>query len=294
MVQLRRHPSNPILEPKPEHPWEERAVFNAAAAEKDGKVHIVYRAAGRPYVSRLGLAISPDGYTISERLPHPIYEPQDPSESRGVEDPRITCLDGRYYMLYTAYDGHMYCVAMAESDDLVHWQRRGIVLPDMLNKDAALFPRKIDGSFCMGHRLAPNMWLAWSDDCCHWYRMEVLAQPRPGTWDSVRIGLSGPPIHTPEGWVVLYHGVDPQGVYRQGIMLLDLDDPRRVVRRQDEPILEPETDYELHGDVPNVVFSCGHVVRDDTLIVYYGGADTVIGIATCPMGEIRDWARGKN
>jgi len=293
MVKLKRHNAGPILTPRPENPWEQRAVFNAAAVEKDGKVYLLYRAADHPYVSRIGLAISPDGYTITERYPRPVLEPQDPSESRGVEDPRVTFLDGRYRMLYTAYDGTMYRVAMAESDDLLHWERRGIVLPDMLNKDAALFPQKIDGSFCMVHRLAPNMWLAWSNDLIHWHRMEILAKPRPGMWDSVRIGLSGPPIHTPEGWVVIYHGVDDCGVYRQGIMLLDLEDPRRVVRRQDEPILEPETDYERNGDMPNVVFSCGHIIRSQTLILYYGAADTVIAIATCPMGEILDWARGE-
>jgi len=292
MLRLRRFPGNPILEANPRHQWEERAVFNAAAVRKNGTICLIYRAVNEDYVSSLGLAVSRDGLRF-HRLAKPVYVGQDPSESRGVEDPRITFIDGKYRMLYTAYDGRYPRVALAESPDLLRWQRVGIVLPHLHNKDSAIFPERIGGRYCMVHRDLPNMWLAWSDDLRNWGEFEVIATPRPRSWEEEKIGLSGPPTRIPEGWLLLYHGVDRHKVYRQGAMLLDPGNPRRVIRRTTEPILEPETDYELHGDVPNVVFSCGHVVLGDTLLFYYAGADTVICLATCPMAEIRAWAQGR-
>jgi len=293
MVRLRRFAGNPILKAEPANPWEERAVFNAGAVLKDGKVHMIYRAVSRDYTSSLGLALSEDGYHF-ERVPGPLYAGTDPSESRGVEDPRITFIDGRYRMLYTAYDGKHPRVAMAESDDLIHWKRYGIILPHLHNKDSALFPEKIGGRYCLIHREPPNMWLAWSDECYHWGDFEVLARPRPNTWEHSKIGLSGPPVRIAEGWLVVYHGVDENSVYRQSLMLLDLENPRKILRQHLEPIIEPTEPYELCGDVDNVVFSCGHVVKDDTFLFYYGGADTVMAVATCPMAEIRAWAQGKD
>jgi len=297
MVKLVRYEGNPILRPEPANPWEAQAVFNAAAVLKDGKVYLIYRAgdlpAGRPYVSSLGLAISEDGFHF-ERQPGPLYAGQDASETRGVEDPRITLVEGTYRMLYTAYDGQHPRLAMAESDDLLHWKRYGIILPHLHNKDSAIFPGKLQGRYCLIHRDPPNMWLAWSSDCYHWGDFEILATPRPGTWEHQKIGLSGPPLRIPEGWLVVYHGVDEQSVYRQSLMLLDADDPRTILRRHDQPIIEPEEDYELCGDVNNVVFSCGQVVKDDTFFFYYGGADTVMAVATCPMADIRAWAQGED
>lgn len=297
VVRLKRFEGNPILKAEPRNPWEAHSVFNAAAVLKGSKVYLFYRACDRhfrePYVSSIGLAASDDGFRFT-RLPGPAYKGQHPSESRGVEDPRITLVEGRYRMLYTAYDGRHPRVAMAESDDLLHWTRYGIILPHLDNKDSAIFPEKIGGRYCLIHREPPNMWLAWSDDLYHWGDFEVLARPRPGTWEQRKIGLSGPPLRIPEGWLVVYHGVDAAGVYRQSLMLLDAEDPRRILRQHAEPVLEPQADYELHGDVPNVVFSCGHVVKGDTFFLYYGGADTVLAVATCPMADLRAWAAGKD
>ena len=136
------------------------------------------------------------------------------------------------------------------------------------------------------------MWLAWSDDGYHWGEFEILARPRPNTWEHQKIGLSGPPIRIPEGWLVIYHGVDEKSVYRQSLMLLDAKNPREILRQHLDPIIQPEADYELYGDVKNVVFSCGQVIKDGTFFLYYGGADTVVAVATCPMGDMRAWAAG--
>jgi predicted GH43/DUF377 family glycosyl hydrolase len=296
MVRLTRYAGNPILKAEPANPWEAHSVFNAAAVLKNGKVHLFYRACDRPnherYVSSIGLATSDDGFRF-QRGPGPAYAGRDPSETRGVEDPRITLLEGKYRMLYTAWDGRHPRVALAESRDLLCWTRYGILLPHLDNKDSALFSEKIGGRYCLIHREPPNMWLAWSDDGYHWGEFEILAKPRPDTWEHQKIGLSGPPVHIPEGWLVVYHGVDQKSVYRQSLMLLDANDPRRILRQHLEPILQPEADYELYGDVKNVVFSCGHVIKDDSFFLYYGGADTVMAVATCPMADIRAWAQGK-
>jgi len=294
MVTLTRFAGNPILKAEPKNPWEAHSVFNAAAVLKDGEVYLFYRACdrafGAAYVSSIGLATSDDGFHFT-RVPGWVYQGQDPSESRGVEDPRITLVEGKYRMLYTAYDGRHPRVAMAESDDLLHWTRYGIILPHLNNKDSAIFPAKIGGRYCLIHRDPPNMWLAWSDDCYHWGEFETLARPRPNTWEHRKIGLSGPPLRIPEGWLVVYHGVDAKSVYRQSLMLLDAENPRKIIRQHPEPIIEPQADYELYGDVKNVIFSCGHVVKDDTFFLYYGGADTVMAVATCPLSAVRAWAR---
>jgi predicted GH43/DUF377 family glycosyl hydrolase len=297
MVKLTRYEGNPILKAEPQNPWEAHSVFNAAAVLKDGKVYLFYRACDRPnserYVSSIGLATSDDGFHFA-RAPGPAYAAQDHSETRGVEDPRITLVEGKYRMLYTAWDGRYPRVAMAESDDLLHWKRYGIILPHLDNKDSAIFSEKIGGRYCLIHREPPSMWLAWSDDCYHWGEFEILAKPRPNTWEHSKIGLSGPPVRIPEGWLVVYHGVDKGSVYRQSLMLLDAKNPRRILRQHLEPIIEPEAPYELYGDVKNVVFSCGHIVKGDTFFLYYGGADTVMAVATCPMAAIRAWAQGKD
>jgi predicted GH43/DUF377 family glycosyl hydrolase len=141
----------------------------------------------------------------------------------------------------------------------------------------------------MLHRIHPDIWIAYSDDLIHWNGHRVIMTPRKGYWDSEKIGAGAPPIKTEKGWLIFYHGVDGDNVYRLGVALLDLEDPSIVLKRQEEPVLEPEKYYELEGIVPNVVFTCGAVEVNDTYYVYYGGGDYVIGVATVKKEEVRDF-----
>jgi len=217
-----------------------------------------------------------------------------------VEDPRVTELDGRFYMAYTAYGsagahpevGEMplgITPMYAVSDNLISWERLGPVVEGEDNKDHALFPERVDGRFVTFHRRPPSIWLAFSDDLRSWDSHVEIMQPRPGLWDGKRIGAGGPPIRTDEGWLVLYHGYDESHVYCMGAALLDLEDPTKVLKRPKSTVLEPQETWEIRGDVPNVVFGTANPVVDGVVHLYYGGADRVIGLATAPLDELLAW-----
>ena len=157
---------------------------------------------------------------------------------------------------------------------------------DEPNKDASLFPEKINGKYVMFHRRTPNIYLAHSEDLINWNNHQVVMKVNTeSTWENEKIGIAGPPIKTSEGWFLIYHGVNKEHKYSLGAALLDLNHPEKVIARQVEPILEPELDWVINGYVPNVVFSCGHAVIDDEIFVYYGGADTQIGVANMPFSQ---------
>ena len=296
MIRLKRLSAKPVLSPRKENTWEAGAVFNCAAIMDGGLIHLIYRATditsngsqGR-YINSLGYATSHDGLTF-ERWDQPILTNEVEQELRGPEDPRVVELDGTFYMMYTGYGGRFegdYRICLASSPDLTHWTRLGVVL-DEPNKDAALFPERIGSQYVMLHRRPPHIWLAYSDDLTHWAGHRPLMETLPHSdWQSVKIGAAGPPIKTESGWLLIYHGVSAGHRYCLGAALLDLADPSRVIARQASPILEPELGWELTGHVPNVVFSCGQVLMGDDLYVYYGGADTVIGVAAISMNDIR-------
>jgi predicted GH43/DUF377 family glycosyl hydrolase len=199
-------------------------------------------------------------------------------------------LDGRIQMLYTAWSPGNIQVARASTLDFKTWERHGIVFPGPDNKDAALFPRKVNGRYVAFHRIPSSMWIAWSDDLEHWGDYQRIMDPRPGCYDDLKLGAGGPPIETDLGWLVIYHGVDQNLVYRLGVALLDKDDPSIVLNRPVEPILVPEEPWELAGDIPNVVFTCGTAELGDQYLVYYGGADRVIGLATANKRDLLDFA----
>ena len=279
-MKLQRYSGNPILAPIADHDWESRTVFNCGVTQTNDAVVLLYRAQGlTDDVSRLGFAVSTDGFRFS-RLDQPVFAPGDETETKGVEDPRLTRIDDRYYMLYTAWSPLGIQVAMASTTDFFGWRRHGIVLPGPDNKDAALFPERIGGRYVMFHRIPPDIWLAYSDDLTEWGDYRKIMEPRPGNWDSLKIGAGGPPLKTDQGWLCIYHGVSPDRVYRLGVVLLDLDDPAKIVNWPRAAILEPEEPWELVGDVPNVVFTCGTAEIGDNYFVYYGGADKVIAVAT--------------
>lgn len=289
-MNLVRHPDNPILEPVAEHPWESRNVFNCGVINHGDEIVLVYRGQGTGNdISRLGFASSKDGVHF-ERMAEPVFVPETPDEVNGVEDPRLTMLDGRIQMLYTAWSPDSIQVARASTTDFRTWERHGIAFPGPDNKDAALFPRKVNGRYCTFHRIPKSMWIAWSDDLESWGDYERIMDPRPGCYDDLKLGAGGPPIETELGWLVIYHGVDRNLVYRLGVALLDKDDPSMVLNRPKEPVLVPEEPWELVGDIPNVVFTCGTAELGYDYLIYYGGADRVIGLATANRQELLDFA----
>ena len=285
MSLLTRYPGNPILMPNPHNPWEALNVFNAAVIKHNGLIHMLYRAQGLDYVSSIGYAASEDGFHWA-RLDQPVLSPANAYETRGVEDPRLTYLEGKFYMTYTAYSPLGVRVSLAESANLISWKRLGILLPDEDNKDTALFPEKIGGRYCLLHRREPDIWLAYSDDLLHWTDHQPVMAPLAGGWQQKKIGIAGTPTRVETGWLLLYHAVDAGNVYRLGAALLDAHVPATVLARLDSFILEPSETWEIKGDVPQVVFSCGHIVKDGVLYVYYGGADRVMALATCRLDEL--------
>ncbi len=282
---LKRYSGNPILGPNPVHAWESLNVFNAGVAHSGGLFHMLYRAQGGDYISRLGYAVSADGFDWL-RLDKPVFSPEGDYEGRGVEDPRITQLGDTFHVLYTGYSDHGTRVCLASTENFIAWKRHGVVLPDQDNKDAALFPEKIGERYCMFHRVPDSVWIAYSGDMVHWTDHQIIMRPRRGNWDSTRIGAAGPPIKTEHGWLFIYHGYDDTRTYCLGAALLETRNPSNVIARLRDPILKPEEEWEISGDVPNVVFSCGAVEVAQTYYVYYGGADRVIAVATIPKAEL--------
>jgi len=321
-MKLTRYPHNPILETNPDRAWESGAVFNCGATVgPDGSIHLLYRAVPQGYtpktdepgydnyVSSIGLAVSEDGLHFT-RFPHPVIEPLEEYERFGCEDARVTRFEtdgtATYLVTYTALSAPAFSstgnrVALATTGDLRTFQKHGIVIPRLEDKDAIIFPELVGGRIAMLHRVVPDVQVVYWDD------LEQMLNPNVDFWDAydaskeqftvmrpvyewetAKIGAGPPPIRTDAGWLLIYHGVDSAHFYRAGAALLDLDDPSRVVARSPYPILGPEEEYERIGDVPNVVFPVGAVVREGTLYVYYGGADKCCCLATAPLDDLLD------
>jgi len=309
-VKLERFSGNPILLPT-KNQWENRWVYNCGVTIYQGKILLLYRAQGDDKISRLGLALSQDGRTISERLDKPIFAPDIDSEyeTLGVEDPRITKIDQTYYIVYTAASLYPEItdeapvndplespwrvrVSIAHTQDFQNFTRHGVVVSHIDSKDAALFPEKINGQYVLLHRVLPDIRLAIGDSFSHFKERGPIVWPRKSGWDMERVGIGSPPIKTPYGWLVVYHGTSAgRQAYSLGLLLLDLADPTQVIARSEEPILEPEETWEEKGHVPRVVFTCGAVFWHDEFLVYYGAADEVIGLAFTKADTVLDWAR---
>ncbi len=305
-VKLARAKENPIIIPTPEHPWESKAAYNPGAIYLNGKVHLVYRAMSEDNTSVFGYATSRNGVQIDYHSPKPVYVPREPFEQKrepggnsGCEDPRLTKIGSKIYMLYTALDGKnpprvalTWILAKDFAKQKWAWTKPVLISPpDIDDKDACIFPEKINGQYFIIHRSGDDIDSAFSPtlnfDGQTWLEEYRWISPRAGMWDSKKIGIAAPPIKTKKGWVLFYHGVSEEdGFYRVGAILLDLADPTKIIARSDEPIFEPETDYEKDGQVPNVVFPCGAVLLDDKFFLYYGGADKVVGVATIGREEL--------
>ena len=296
MELLKRWHKNPILAPT-DNWWECKAVFNPAAIYDGETVHIVYRALGEDNISRFGYASTSDGFNIDSRSDMPVFEPEPGIELErlGVEDPRITRNENAYYITYSAASVYPAShprpafsfgapwktrICMVKTQDFRTFERLGCVLPDIDDKDGVLFPEKVNGRYAMLHRVFPDIWISFSEDLTNWDAGQSMMSPRPGMWDSGRLGAGAPPIRTDEGWLELYHAADENRVYRLGTVLMDPDDPTKIIRRAEQPCFSPEEPYEKVGLVPNVVFACGMVEKDSQYLVYYGGADKVVCVAS--------------
>lgn len=293
---MKRFPDNPILKPVPSSAWESRRVFNAAAFRNGDRTHILYRAVGNDHVSRLGYAATADGCHIDERLPTPVFAPNSIAEKDGCEDPRLTLLDDTLVMAYTAlhefdqqsvYQISLTSIGLADFlGKRWSWSGRQLAFPGIRNKDAVVFPRRIAGKLVMLHRLEPDLCVAYSEDLRRWFDIRSVMTPRAGCWDSWKVGAAGTPIELNEGWLLIYHGVSFDRRYCLGVALLDREHPEIVLHRAGDPILTPEEQYERFGKVPNVVFSCGNVLVDNEVVVYYGAADSVLCGVTYDLSEL--------
>jgi predicted GH43/DUF377 family glycosyl hydrolase len=296
-----RSAANPLLTAA-DWPYPVNAVFNPGAALVDGDTVLLCRVEDRRGVSHLTVARSADGVTGWRISPEPLLGPDDHGRAScwGVEDPRITRVDelGAWLIAYTAYGPEGPCVCLAVTGDFRRVELIGVAMPPE-DKNAALLPHHIDGQFVLFHRPASpisgraDVWLSRSVDLRSWTTPEPVLRAREGAWwDTVRIGMGPPPVPTPHGWLGVYHGVKQMatggGIYRVGLVLLDSAEPARVLRRADDWVLGPVHPYERVGDAPNVVFPTGllHDPQRDQLRLYYGAADSAIGLATASYEHV--------
>jgi predicted GH43/DUF377 family glycosyl hydrolase len=282
----------PVLSPQGDG-WESAGTFNPAVVVHDGKIVMLYRAQDAHGTSRLGYAESFDGIQFTRR-PQPVLSPEsDYEKDGGVEDPRLVKFGDTYYLTYTGYNTKDAQLCMATSRDLIHWDRKGVILPAYKGnwntgwtKSGAIVPEKIDGKYWiyfLGTTADKNdqMGLAYSTDLIHW--TEATTTPvlprRPGQFDS-RVVEPGPsPILTSTGIVLIYNGADDKLVYRTAVAIFDRKDPRKVLYRSEQPIFGPEKEWERVGQVANVVFVEGMVEYGGRYLFYYGGADKYVGVA---------------
>ncbi len=316
--ELSKHKENPILKPVPGHDWENEAVFNSAAFYDGEKVFLVYRAVGYGYISVLGYAESSDGIHFDKRLSEPIYAGNETFDSLnpdatfesvkkyisgggygGCEDPRITKIDDRLYMVYVAFNGwdppRLAITSILYKDFINHrflWEKPVLISPPgMVDKSGCILPEKINGKYVIFHRIYPDILIDFVDDLNFdgktWLKGEFKISPRPTMWDSRKVGTGAPPIKTEEGWLMIYQGVtdNDDSKYKIGAMLLDLKDPTKVLYRTNHPIIEPREHYENSLAKFGVVYPCGAVIKDSKLLVYYGGSDSVTCVATANLEE---------
>ena len=297
-----RHPDNPILTAD-DWPYRVNSVFNAGATLIDGQTLLLARVEDRTGISHLCAARSDDGVADWRIDPEPTFRPDPanhPEELWGVEDPRITHRPdtAEYLVTYTAFSEAGPLVSLATTRDFKAFQRLRPIAPPQ-DKDAAVLPMRFDGRWALIHRpcggvqCPGHICMSFSPDLKHWgdFRFIMRAR-RGGWWDANKIGLSPPPLETPAGWLILYHGVRvtaSNSLYRLGLALLDRDDPTHVLRRSDAWVFGPRDPYEIQGDVDHVVFPCGWTLVGDEIRLYYGGADTCLAVATASCREVLDY-----
>ena len=324
---LEKFTGNPIVTPDESHAWESKATFNTAALYENGKVHLLYRAIGDSDISVLGYASSGDGLNIFERLAEPAYAERKKSASGihgeslpqifytsgggwggGAEDPRMTAIDKRAFILYTSFDGwgsvRIALTSIGLGDFLEKkWNWKPPVLispPGEIHKNWVLFPEKIKGKYAILHSISPEISIDYLDSLDYFDGTKYIEDSRHDRewrkkrWDSQIRGAGPPPLKTKDGWLLFYHGIDHSdpGRYKLGAMLLDLNDPTKVLFRSKTPALAPDESYENDGFKAGVVYSCGAVIIGGKIFVYYGGADSVVCVATADLDEFLKDLRG--
>jgi predicted GH43/DUF377 family glycosyl hydrolase len=309
---IKKFGHNPIISPNPKNKWESRATFNSAAVYEDGRIHFLYRALGDSDLSVLGYATSKDGYTIDERSDEPCYIPREPFETPGghrfntfadhfasgggyggIEDPRITRVGDKMFLTYVAFDGANPPRAAMSSIDVNDFIKRKwdkwskaklISAPGMVNKSAVVFPEKVNGKYVVMHRVYPNILIDYLDDLNfdNYLTGHHFISPRKKFWDSKKVGAGAPPMRTKDGWLLIYQSVGHQDPsrYKIGAMMLDINNPSKVLYRSKDPIISPDEHYENGGFKAGVVYPCGAVIKDNELFVYYGGADSYLNGAS--------------
>ena len=319
---LDRHHKNPILRARSHYEWESEAVFNPAAIYDGGRVHLLYRAIGSHGLSVLGYASSADGLRFDDRsvepvfaLPHsrsivdimeqhygPAIYPSGGSWG-GVEDPRLVKINDRIYLTFTAFDD-WHSIRMGASsidrEDFLNkrwrWTEPVLISPaGQRHKNWVLFPEKIDGKFAILHSVTPTVQIEYvnaledlAKEKHHIRSVDPLSMPDvSGQWDARTRGAGPPPLKTPEGWLVFYHGHEKSepSKYKLGALLLDLHHPEKILARSPHPILAPDMWYENDGK-PGVVYACGAVLHDGKVSIYYGGADRHVCVASAPLTDL--------
>lgn len=315
-IYLTRSHKNPVLSPT-SYSWESEGVFNPAAIYLNGRVHILYRAIGSDGVSTIGYASSEDGIHFDERLPYPVYYPRsnfelDPSAVEktyntdkfcsgggwcGCEDPKIVKIGDRVFLFYVAFSGWK-SVRVATSsisvEDFLNknwkWTMPKLCSPSgVISKSGGIFPEKIKGKYVFFQRIFPDILLDYIEDLRFDKQSELpngkhRIPPRKNGWDSRKISFGSVPIKTKHGWLVITHGVNDAAdhQYHLGAMLLDLDNPEKIIYRSEDPIISPDLWYENDWK-PGIVYPCGAVNKDGTLLIYYGGGDKYVCVASAPF-----------
>lgn len=302
---FQRYLGNPIISPIPEFSWEAVSTFNPGVIYLENSFHIVYRALNYEFTSVFGYAKSRDGLRIDERLPEPIYQPRADFEQKlrpgysGCEDPRLTQINDIIYMFYTAYDGYTPRVAFTSITvkDFLNrnwnWTFPIVITPPGIDdKNACLFPKKINNQYVILHRRNNGIYMDFVDNL-HFGPNEWLGEENrliQREYDylyNIKFGSSATPIETPYGWILFYHQVTKNDrIYKVGAALLDLQNPRHLLKLLDQTLLEPIMEYERHGLTANVVFPCGVVLLQDYIYMYYGCGDSVISVAKIALKQI--------
>jgi predicted GH43/DUF377 family glycosyl hydrolase len=298
-----RYSGNPILS-REDWPYQINSVFNAGAVRlADGETLLLCRVEDRRGLSHLCAARSSngiDGWRIDSEPTLPADPQRYPEELWGIEDPRITFVPelDQYAVAYTSFARGGPGVSLALTKDFKTFERYGVIMPPE-DKDAALLPRRIGGTWALIHRpvttLGAHMWISYSQDLTHWGSHKIMLEARRGGWwDANKIGLCSPPIETSKGWLTIYHGVRQTAsgsIYRLGLALFDLERPDVCLQRGESWIFGPEAPYERGGDVNDVVFPCGQTIGadGDTIYLYYGAADSTVALATGSIRRLLSW-----
>jgi predicted GH43/DUF377 family glycosyl hydrolase len=304
-IGFKRLTEGPLLVSRLGIEWESKAIFNPASIIVGDNICILYRAMSNDNTSVIGYAESKNGTDISYISDEPIYIPRESFENKnvpggnsGCEDPRLTQIGDTIYMYYTAYNG-IAPPAVAEThiskkdfqDRKWNWSKPVLVTADGVDdKDGCLHPEKVSGKYFLFHRV--NNLICGDFGTTPQFKERnnfkniPILLPRPGMWDGFKVGISTPPIKTKKGWLLLYHGVSDDAIYRVGAALLDLKDPTKVISRVTDYIFSPMEPYEINGQVGNVVFPCGAVVKNGTIYMYYGAGDSVLDVASAKLDDV--------